>query len=76
VSHEPECPYQPPVDYCFRHMIRKSREPTFPLSILNDFVRESYNKGYRDGYNDHAKSRAYAEAVYGPYVQHGQGENP
>ena len=32
--------------------------------------------GYREGYNAHARSRAYAEAVYGPYKQHGQGENP
>lgn len=39
-------------------------------------VNEHYIKGYREGYNDHARSRAHAEAMYGPYTQHGKGENP
>ena len=39
-------------------------------------VADARALGYREGYNDHAESRAYAEAVYGPYVQHGKGENP
>lgn len=52
---------------------------------------EAYRIGYREGYNAHASSRAYAEQVYGKYPmskrlgtldrsswfnQHGEGENP
>lgn len=29
--------------------------------------KAAYEVGYREGYNDHARSRAYAEAVYGKY---------
>lgn len=38
--------------------------------------KDGYEKGYLEGYNAHARSRAYAEAVYGPYPQHGAGQNP
>lgn len=47
--------------------------------------KEGKEYGYREGYNAHARSRAYAEQVYGPYgtggardvyTQHGAGENP
>ena len=32
-----------------------------------DAVADARALGYREGYNDHAKSKAYAEAVYGKY---------
>lgn len=44
-------------------------------------LEEIRNEAYRDGYNAHARSRAYAEQVYGPYpviderVQQSIGEN-
>lgn len=30
-------------------------------------ARAGYARGYREGYNDHARSRAHAEAIYGKY---------
>lgn len=35
---------------------------------LRDYIDMVLRVTYRNGYNDHARSRAYAEQVYGPYL--------
>lgn len=37
-------------------------------TMLAQARKDGYTKGYRDGYNAHAKSRTYATQVYGPYT--------
>lgn len=32
--------------------------------------------GYREGYNDHARSQQHWQDTHGQYRQHGEGENP
>lgn len=34
---------------------------------LRDYLDKVLRATYRNGFNDHARSRAYAEQVYGPY---------
>ena len=62
-AHEPECVS---CHYLYGHKEIRGGE----------CICSELRAAYRRGYNDHARSRAYAEAVYGPYNQHGSGENP
>lgn len=66
MSHEPECPD----DFISNG---------YGLDVYAcycDILRAAYQRGYREGYNAHARSRAELESMFGPYVQHGKGENP
>ena len=99
--HEPECP-QWMLDYidappdaprkpaCICVRLRTAYQRGWSDRDDIRYGKRDYQLGYRDGYNDHAESRAHAEQMYGPYTgltvkqvreiegfnQHGEGENP
>jgi hypothetical protein len=81
MSHDDDCPYadvpDAPMDeglcYCaaLRAAYQRGVEDFLASDTQKVIVQQAetaaYEQGYRAGYNDHARSRAYAEQVYGPY---------
>jgi hypothetical protein len=39
-------------------------------------VKAAYQRGFREGYNDHARAAQHWRDTHGAYRQHGEGENP
>lgn len=71
MTHEPECPndyisngYGLDVYTCHCDILRAAYQRG-----LDAGDARSYHAGYAQGRNDQARSRAYAEAVYGKYPQ-------
>jgi uncharacterized protein YyaL (SSP411 family) len=41
-----------------------------------DRLRAAYQRGFREGYNAHARAAQHWQDTHGAYRQHGEGENP
>jgi hypothetical protein len=54
-----------------RAAYQRGRDGVFGDDWVDSLSRE-FHKGYTAGYNDHARSRAKAEAMYGTYTQEGK----
>lgn len=58
--HEPECGY--------------TNHET--LDCICGEVKRAYQRGFTEGYNDHARTVQHWQDTHGAYRQHGEGENP
>ena len=59
--------YEQGREHGYKHGYDEGYKDGYEFGITR--LEEVRNEAYREGYNAHARSRAYAEAVYGPYTK-------